>query len=401
SGMSLAVVAPADFASLYVDAVTPMTGATGILQHGVTTASSPFSAVSYRGDYSTGGFGMVFSTVPFESISSTAAAPNNQATFLKNVIDYLNAQAIAVKVSAPSATATTEAGGQVTFTVVLSAQPAADVVIPVSVSDATEASVSTSSLVFTAANWATPQTVTVTGVNDDVDDGNIAYQAVLGVTNSADPAWNGINPADVLLSNTDDDTAGVTVGTISGTTTTEAGGAVSFTIRLNSEPTADVTLAFSSSDATEGSVSPATVTFTAASWNTPVTITGTGVDDTIFDGNIVWTLVIGAAASADTLYNGINPTDFALTNLDNETPPPTKFYVVDDATVDRTFEYDSAGVPIENYAINSGNTAPRGVAMTAAGDKVWVVDASRKVFVYNTSGALLGSWTMGTLATNA
>jgi subtilisin family serine protease len=401
SGMSLAVAAPADFASLYVDAVTPMTGATGILQHGVTTASSPFSAVSYRGDYSTGGFGMVFSTVPFESISSTAAAPNNQATFLKNVIDYLNAQAIAVKVSAPSATATTEAGGQVTFTVVLSAQPATDVVIPVSVSDATEASVSTSSLVFTAANWATPQTVTVTGVNDNVDDGNIAFQAVLGVTNSADPAWNGINPADVLLSNTDDDTAGVTVGTISGTTTTEAGGAVSFTIRLNSEPTADVTLAFSSSDATEGSVSPATVTFTAASWNTPVTITGTGVDDTIFDGNIVWTLVIGAAASADTLYNGINPTDFALTNLDNEAPPATKFYVVDDATVDRTFEYDSAGVPIENYAINSGNKAPRGVAMTAAGDKVWVVDAARRVYIYNTSGGLLGNWSLGTLATNA
>jgi len=65
------------------------------------------------------------------------------------------------------------------------------------------------------------------------------------------------------------------------------------------------------------------------------------------------------------------------------------------------FEYDSAGVPIENYAINSGNTAPRGVAMTAIGDKVWIVDASRKVFIYNTSGALLGSWTLGTLATNA
>ena len=401
SGMSLAVAAPADFASLYVDAVTPMTGATGILQHGVTTASSPFSAVRYRGDYSTGGFGVVFSTMPFESISSTAAAPNNQATFLKNVIDYLNAQAINVSVSAPSAAATTEAGGQVTFTVVLSAQPTADVVIPVSVSDTTEAAVSMSSLVFTAANWATPQTVTVTGVNDNVDDGNIGYQVVLGVTASADPVWNGLNPADVSLSNTDDDTAGVTVGTISGTTTTEAGGAVRFTILLNSEPTADVTLSFSSSDATEGSVSPASITFTAANWNSPVTVTGTGVDDTIFDGNIPWTLVIGAATSADTLYNGINPTDFALTNLDNEAPPASKFYVVDDATVNRTFEYDSAGVPIENYAINSGNTAPRGVAMTAAGDKVWVVDAARRVYIYNTSGALLGSWSLGTLATNA
>jgi hypothetical protein len=339
--------------------------------------------------------------VPFESISSSAAAPNNQATFLKNVIDYLNGQAIAVRVSPPSAAATTEAGGQVTFTVSLSAQPAADVVIPVSVSDATEATVSVSSLVFTAANWATSQTVTVTGVNDSVDDGNIAYQVVLGAATSADTAWNGIDAADVSLSNTDNDTAGITVGTISGTTTTEAGAAVSFTIRLNSEPTADVTLAFSSSDATEGSVSPASVTFTAANWNTPVTVTGTGVDDTFFDGNIAWTLVIGAAASSDTLYNGNNPADFSLTNLDDEAPPATKFYVVDDATANRTFEYDSAGVPIENYALNSGNTTPRGLAMTAVGDKVWVVDAARRVYIYNTSGALLGNWALGTLATNA
>ena len=136
-GMSLALAAPADFGSLYVDAITPVTGAAGILQHGVTTASSPFSAVRYRGDYATGGFGIVFSTAPFESISATAAAPNNQATFLKNVLSYLNGATIAVNVSAPSAAATTEAGGQVTFTVALSAQPAADVVIPVSVSDAT------------------------------------------------------------------------------------------------------------------------------------------------------------------------------------------------------------------------------------------------------------------------
>ncbi len=400
-GMSLTLAAPADFGSLYVDAVTPIAGASGILQHGVTTASSPFSAVRYRGDYATGGFGIVFSTAPFESISATAAAPNNQATFLKNVLSYLNGATIAVNVSAPSAAATTEAGGQVTFTVALSAQPAADVVIPVSVSDATEASVSASSLVFTAANWATPQTVTVTGVDDSVDDGNINYQVVLGAATSADTAWNGINPADVSLSNTDNDTAGITVGTISGTTTTEAGGSVSFTIRLNSEPLADVTLALSSSDATEGSVSPASVTFTAANWNTAVTITGTGVDDTIFDGNIAWTLVIGAAASSDTLYNGLNPADFVLTNLDNETPPATKFYVVNDATADRTYEYDSAGVAIENYALNASNTGPRGVAMTAVGDKVWVVDAARRVFVYNTSGTLLGSWTAGTLATNA
>ena len=79
-------------------------------------------------------------------------------------------------------------------------------------------------------------------------------------------------------------------------------------------------------------------------------------------------------------------------------PPTTKFYVVNDASTDRTYEYTATGGAVENYALNSGNTAPRGAASTAAGDKVWVVDANKKVYVYNTSGGLLGSWTAGSLA---
>ena len=55
----------------------------------------------------------------------------------------------------------------------------------------------------------------------------------------------------------------------------------------------------------------------------------------------------------------------------------------------------------ESYNLTSGNTAPRGVATTVAGERTWVVDANRKVYVYNTSGGLLGSWTAGTLASNA
>jgi hypothetical protein len=41
------------------------------------------------------------------------------------------------------------------------------------------------------------------------------------------------------------------------------------------------------------------------------------------------------------------------------------------------------------------------VASTIAGDKTWVVDANRNVYVYDTSGGLLGSWTAGTLNPNA
>jgi hypothetical protein len=87
--------------------------------------------------------------------------------------------------------------------------------------------------------------------------------------------------------------------------------------------------------------------------------------------------------------------DFGNTSL------ATKFYVVNDVSVDRTYEYNAGGGLIEAYSLNSGNTAPRGAASTIAGDKTWVVDANRNVYVYNTSGGLLGSWTAGTLASNA
>lgn len=80
---------------------------------------------------------------------------------------------------------------------------------------------------------------------------------------------------------------------------------------------------------------------------------------------------------------------------------PTKFYVVNDSTTNQTFEYDSQGGLVESYALNSGNSAPRGAASTAAGTKTWVLDANRRVYVYDNGGVLLGSWLAGTLATTA
>ena len=47
--------------------------------------------------------------------------------------------------------------------------------VGLSSSDTTEGTVSPAVVTFTAANWNTAQTVTVTGVNDDLDDGDIAY----------------------------------------------------------------------------------------------------------------------------------------------------------------------------------------------------------------------------------
>src|SRR5262249_15494510 len=78
----------------------------------------------------------------------------------------------------------------------------------------------------------------------------------------------------------------------------------------------------------------------------------------------------------------------------------TKFYVVDDAASDRTYQYGLPGNALGNSTLGSGDTTPRGAASTAAGTKVWVVDANKTVYVYAPSGGLLGSWSAGGLPNN-
>jgi hypothetical protein len=73
----------------------------------------------------------------------------------------------------PTTIQTTEAGGSATFTVALAAQPITTVTLPLSSNDTGEGSVSLATLAFTAADWATPQTVTVTGVDDAIVDGSM------------------------------------------------------------------------------------------------------------------------------------------------------------------------------------------------------------------------------------
>ena len=46
----------------------------------------------------------------------------------------------------------------------------------------------------------------------------------------------------MAATNADDDAAGITVAPTSGLVTTEAGGAATFTVVLNAQPTADVTI---------------------------------------------------------------------------------------------------------------------------------------------------------------
>ena len=212
----------------------------------------------------------------------------------------------------------TEAGGQASFTVVLNSQPTANVTVNYHSSDTTEGTVSPASVTFTPLNWSSPQTVLVTGQDDAVADGNRPYSIVFDATVSTDTAYAAITPANIALSNTDNDTASINV-TVTDSTSSEAGGQASFTVVLNSEPTANVTVNYHSSDTTEGTVSPASVTFTPLNWSSPQTVMVTGQDDLVADGNRPYNIVFDATGSSDAAYAAITPANIALSNTDNDT----------------------------------------------------------------------------------
>ncbi|WP_199250064.1 hypothetical protein [[Phormidium] sp. ETS-05] len=83
----------------------------------------------------------------------------------------------------------------------------------------------------------------MTGVDDFGDDDNIAYNIITSAATSTDTKYNGINPVDVAVTNTDNDTAGVALSSTN-VAAYEGGAGGSYTAVLTSKPTATVTVNF-------------------------------------------------------------------------------------------------------------------------------------------------------------
>lgn len=211
---------------------------------------------------------------------------------------------------------TTEQGGQATFTISLNTMPSANVTIALSSSDTTEVSVSPTSLTFTPTNWNSPQTVTITGVDDFIDDGNIGYTITAQVV-SSDINFNALTPYSISVTNNNNDSANITINPTAGLTTSENGTTTTFTVVLNTQPTTDVTINIVSSDTMEGTVPPASLIFTSSNWNNLQTVTITSLDDDIDDGNVEYT-IISTLSSSDVKYSLLDPPDVSVTNVDDD-----------------------------------------------------------------------------------
>lgn len=207
-----------------------------------------------------------------------------------------------------------EGGATGTYTVVLTTQPAADVVVTIGADSQIDAG--TSSLTFTPGSWDTPQTVTVTAVDDQVAEGD--HTGTISHSVSSDDAdYDGYAAADVTVQITDNDVAGVSVSPPA-IEVSEAGATAVYTVVLTSEPVADVTV----SVVTDGQVSadPTSLLFTAANRNVPQTVTIGAVDDAVYEPAQPPSTITHAADSADPNYQlGADTIDAVeVTVVDND-----------------------------------------------------------------------------------
>ncbi len=201
-----------------------------------------------------------------------------------------------------------EDGGFDRFMVQLGARPGAAVTLDVSVDDASEGVVAPAQVTILPADWASPVTLTLTGVDDDVVDGDIAF-TVSVVATSTDPAWDGISVATRQAVNRDDDVAGMTLGAASGASllqTSQSGGTDTLVVVLDKAPLSDVTVQIAASDAAAIDVSSSSLVFTPANYATAQEVTLTGRDNAQ-DGDVVF--VVTATTSSDhAAYDGLSAT---------------------------------------------------------------------------------------------
>ena len=172
-------------------------------------------------------------------------------------------------------------------------------------------------------NYKDGVVISLKGVDDHIIDGDQDYYLRLRFSSQDDRYHSSELPDKLIPGKNIDKNVAAFVKTYSDLSVSEDMTSVDIGLALASIPTADVTVAISGSDKTEISVKPATMTFTAENWDKPQTITVTGVDDVVVDGNIV-SEVRMKATSDDKHFGGDGGEIAALedkieiTTLDND-----------------------------------------------------------------------------------
>ncbi|MDH5654438.1 MAG: hypothetical protein OEZ34_00900, partial [Spirochaetia bacterium] len=206
------------------------------------------------------------------------------------------------------------------YTVKLNSQPNGDVVLNFSTSDPASGSINITSHTFNSTNWNSAVTVSITGVPENIDDGDVVVTSSVTFGSTTDTTgYSGTGlPVNKTVTVNDDDTAGFSIPSTSVSMT--EGGTGAFSVKLTSEPTGDVVINVTPpGDAT---VDKSTLTFTTGNWNSYQTVTVTAIDDLyeeISPEIVSVVLAVNAGSTADAKYDPLDPSDITVNITDNDT----------------------------------------------------------------------------------
>jgi hypothetical protein len=135
-----------------------------------------------------------------------------------------------------------------------------------------------------------------------------------------------------------------------------------FTIVLQSQPTADVTVGLASNRPAEAVTDVSSVTFTPANWSTPQVVTVTGVDDAVAGVDQPVVIATGPAVSNDPRYAGLDPPDVRLVNEDDDEAgivvAPTEGLVTSERGEAATFAIRLASQPTADVTVPIASSRP-------------------------------------------
>ena len=194
-------------------------------------------------------------------------------------------------------------GATAEYTVVLDTEPTGNVAVTVNdPTDNTDVTANPASLTFDENDWSTPQTVTVSAVQDA--DGVNETATVTHTVGGADYASE--TASDVSVTVVDDETPGVTIAPTG--ISVLPGGSNEYTVVLDTEPTVQVTVTLTGHADTALSVSPEQLTFDPNDWDTPKTVE-VSADDSVTTTKTI-TLAHGLAGGE---YRSVTADDVAVT----------------------------------------------------------------------------------------
>ena len=197
--------------------------------------------------------------------------------------------------------------------------------------------------------WKSAKTYHISITPDDIDEDDETFLLAIDYLNNnflknilVDSSGNACDPVDgckVTVTIVDDDTAGVSVSKSAITVTEENTTGDTYTVVLDSQPTANVTITIGGQGAADITATPTPLTFTTTNWATAQTVTVTAGNDT--DTVTDTHSLTHSATSSDTDYSGIPIANVGVTVNDDDSANSAPTFP--NSTESRTLAENTAG----------------------------------------------------------